>query len=404
MSEEKKKKKHQTKGVCSKSCLLLSSSTSTDDEDGDFAGFSGGSNSSDEKLSCYECGDISVATGTQTYYNVQQLKMMGLRWHCPTCLKSPQGKSLKQDLNDFKISMKEELLQVKNCFNSELLRFQSSMVPSLVNNPPKSHKPLLKSKPSMTDKTTHQVIVSTDPNTPFTPATFAEKVKNNLSNVPIQRIQVNKNGQGIINFPDQSSRDNGLNQLKDDFQVVANNRPQRTLLPKITIKDIVSSDYAGADSSMRLRSAICDKNPAINALIEQGKMFEILFIKKDFRRENSSIDVAKIDEDIRKVIHSMNYQLFIDFSRCRVSDRFHVTQCYKCQKFGHAKNSCRSQTQTCRYCSENHESKTCPLNGNIAKYKCGNCGLNHSTTYAGCSVLQNQVISLASRTQGMDNF
>ena len=100
----------------------------------------------------------------------------------------------------------------------------------------------------------------------------------------------------------------------------------------------------------------------------------------------------------------MKNQLFIDFSRCRVIDRIHVTQCYKCQKFGHVKNSCTSQNNICRYCSGNHQSNSCQVKGTFAEYKCTNCGLNHSTTYAGCLVLQNQVMSLASRTQGMDAF
>ena len=266
-----------------------------------------------------------------------------------------------------------------------------------------SHRPPLKPVLPIRNKVTHQLIVAMDRNNPFTPATFAEKVKSNLSKVPIQKIQVDKGGNGIINFPDESSRDNGLNQLKDDFQVVTNNRPQRTVLPKITIKDIVTNDYAETDIT-GLKTAICDKNPAISDLIEKGKVFEILFIKKDFRKENCSIAVAKVDEDIRKAIQSMKNQLFIDFSRCRVIDRIHVTQCYKCQKFGHVKNSCTSQNNICRYCSGNHQSNSCQVKGTFAEYKCNNCGLNHSTTYAGCLVLQNQVMSLASRTQGMDAF
>ena len=225
-------------------------------------------------------------------------------------------------------------------------------------------------------------------------------------------MQVDKDGQGIIDFPNMSSRDNGLNHLKCNFKVAPNDRPQRTLLPKITIKDIVTDDFAENDETdeeklknlENLKQAICDKNPIINDLIEKGKMFEILFIKRDARRDKFSIAVAKVDDEIRKAIQSMKYQIFINFSRCRVSDRFHVTQCYKCQQFGHLTTNCKSTTHICRFCSENHESKKCPHIGNVAKYKCGNCGLNHCSTYAGCTVLQNQVINLANRTQGLDTF
>lgn len=384
-----------SKNPCQAKPLPNAALFSSSEEDDDFTGFS-----NDKTLVCYECGD-SVHTNETTFAEVQQVALLGMRWHCPSCLKCPaNAKSLKQDFEDFKLTMLKDLADIKNYFNAKIECLQSSASSELGN---KIKQPLQRpnTNAQTVNKTTHQVIVSTD--TPFTPVTFADKVKKNLSKVPIQKIAVNKNGQGIINFPDQVSRDSGLNLLKDDFKVVSNNRPQRTLLPKITIQDVVSADYSNTDT-LKLKKSICDKNPAINELIEKGKEFEILFIKEDLRKANVSIAVAKVDIEILKIIQFMKYQIYVDFSRCRVSDRFHVTQCYKCQKFGHVKSACTSQNEVCRYCSGNHDGKNCPHNGNKAMYKCANCEQNHSTTYAGCSVLQNQVMSLAHRTQGMDKF
>ena len=162
----------------------------------------------------------------------------------------------------------------------------------------------------------------------------------------------------------------------------------------MTIRDLVTNDYSDTDTT-KLKKSICDKNSVIQDMVEKGKFFEVLFIKKDMRRDGFSIAVIKVDEEIQKIIQSMKYQIYVDFSRCRVSDRFHITQCYKCQKFGHVKGNCTFQRDVCRYCSKSHDWKNCPHNGNIEQYKCGNCGLNHSSTYAGCTVLQNQVMSLA---------
>ena len=62
-----------------------------------------------------------------------------------------------------------------------------------------------------------------------------KKVKKNLRNVPVTSVKVGKDGNGIINFPDPTTRDNSLTNLVENFNAQANDRPSRTLLPKLTI-------------------------------------------------------------------------------------------------------------------------------------------------------------------------
>ena len=252
---------------------------------------------------------------------------------------------------------------------------------------------------------THQVIVSGDDKNTFSKETFAEKVKKNLRSVPISNVKVSKEGLGIIDFPNEETRNEGLAQLQPEFNVQPNNRAFRSLLPKVTIYDIDSNDFSSTDT-LKLKTAICEKNPALKTLIEKNKVFDILFIKEDPRRSRSSLAAVKMDQEVYEVIKSQNFQVFIHFSRCRIVDRIHITQCYKCQKFGHMRSNCTLQNdrQVCRFCSGNHEGRTCTNKGNYQTYKCGNCSLNHSSTYPGCSVLQNQVLLTASRTKGMEDF
>ena len=128
-----------------------------------------------------------------------------------------------------------------------------------------------------------------------------------------------------------------------------------------------------------------------------------MFIKEDGRNVGNSIAVARVDKEIYSIIQVLNFQIFIDFNRCRVTDRFHVTQCYGCQKFGHVKSNCPTRNVlVCRYCSDNHDGRNCPLKGNVESYKCSNCESNHSTTYGGCPVLKNKAFSVMQRTQGME--
>ena len=90
---------------------------------------------------------------------------------------------------------------------------------------------------------THQVIVSIDPKENLTEKTFADKVKANLHTVPVTGIKViNDGNQGIINFPDENCQTDGLSKLSNDFKAQPNNRPQRSLFPKVTIFGIRSSD------------------------------------------------------------------------------------------------------------------------------------------------------------------
>ena len=230
----------------------------------------------------------------------------------------------------------------------------------------KSREPVQQKKPAVaTEKITHQLIVTSDNKESLTKATFASKVKSNLRSVPINTIKVVKDGYGVIEFPDQAARDDGLSKLKDNFYVQPNNRPQRHLLPKVTISGIISNDYKSSDIS-NLKSAICEKNPILNDLISKGKVFDILFIKEDFRRANYSIAAVSVDEEVYHAIKSMRSKIFVDFNCCRVSDRFHITQCYNCQKFGHTRTNCplnNSNIQVYRYCTKNHDSKTCTQKG-----------------------------------------
>ena len=183
--------------------------------------------------------------------------------------------------------------------------------------------------------------------------------------MPISNIKVSKDGSGVINFPDKATRDDGLSKLKEQFNVHANNQPGRVLLPKITISNIDSNDYK-ANDTLKLKQSICDKNPILKELIEKGKIFEVLFIKEDYRKTRSCVAAVKVDREIYDAIRSLHFQVFIDFSRCRVSDRYHVTQCYRCQKFGHTKSNCtlkNESIQVCRYCGENHDGKSCVHKG-----------------------------------------
>lgn len=60
------------------------------------------------------------------------------------------------------------------------------------------------------------------------------------------------------------------------------------------------------------------------------------------------------------------------------------TQCYRCQKFGHASRNCNLPVR-CVKCTGNHETKDCPKKDRSAPATCCNCGENHPANFTKCS-------------------
>lgn len=60
-----------------------------------------------------------------------------------------------------------------------------------------------------------------------------------------------------------------------------------------------------------------------------------------------------------------------------------VSQCHRCQKFGHAAKCCKAQWR-CVKCGENHPTASCQRVKGKDTAKCANCGEEHTANYRGC--------------------
>jgi hypothetical protein len=76
------------------------------------------------------------------------------------------------------------------------------------------------------------------------------------------------------------------------------------------------------------------------------------------------------------VIGSIIHEVRPYDSKCR------VTQCFRCQRFGHTTRACSSPPR-CGHCAEGHDSRDCP-NGTLAK--CANCGQKHKAWDRTCRI------------------
>ena len=90
--------------------------------------------------------------------------------------------------------------------------------------------------------------------------------------------------------------------------------------------------------------------------------------------------IVKISPDIKNVV-SKNTRLYINMSSHRVTDYYHVLQCYTCESFGHKTSSCplaNTGDSICLYCAGKHTFKTCNLKTMSDEHKCSNCLKNTS--------------------------
>ena len=61
------------------------------------------------------------------------------------------------------------------------------------------------------------------------------------------------------------------------------------------------------------------------------------------------------------------------FNTEKYTPQYQLTQCYKCQRYGHKAGHCRGK-ETCARCGEDHITKDCEID----VHKCANCGDNHA--------------------------
>jgi len=97
-------------------------------------------------------------------------------------------------------------------------------------------------------------------------------------------------------------------------------------------------------------------------------------------RNNSYVvlthDVKAADKCLKKGIF-INCRLF---NTEKYTPQYQLTQCYKCQRYGHKAGHCRGK-EKCARCGDDHATKDCQTNAR----KCANCGDDHPAWHPECS-------------------
>ena len=163
---------------------------------------------------------------------------------------------------------------------------------------------------------------------------------------------------------------------------------------------------------------IIKRNTTVKNVLEanSNELLEVVMLQKVMPSDNSVSYVAalKMSSNVRKVISDNGDKLYISLKRCRVVDRYHVKQCYHCQKPGHISSECpgkiKGDLPTCFYCSGNHASNECEFKKSEASRCCSNCLKSNNPTFVQgarthtaadlkCPIIQSHIQSIKKKTE-----
>lgn len=223
---------------------------------------------------------------------------------------------------------------------------------------------------------------------------FKEEVNSEFKEVNVLKTKSTNNGDILIFLPDQESKNKAEDIINNSNQYEVIKNP--ILEPKMALHG-VNKQISNDD----LMKAILHKNDNIKELKNQGKSFDIQFVKEG---KFSNMIIFKVDAAIRNVIIANKNRLYFDMEGHYMTDHKYVKQCFKCQRFGHISEKCKQNDTCCMYCSLCHNSKDCPNKQDQTKYRCSNCvrssniqikeNANHTSSSRRCPYIQREICNL----------
>lgn len=75
----------------------------------------------------------------------------------------------------------------------------------------------------------------------------------------------------------------------------------------------------------------------------------------------------------------------LGYTKVKIEEPHKNSSIPQCKRYGTTPNKGCLRSSRCFKCAQNHESTSCTLK-DPEKFKCTNCGLNHTANYKGCQV------------------
>ena len=229
-------------------------------------------------------------------------------------------------------------------------------------------------------------------------ASASKTVKDALRSIPVDRVRETKSGALVVKFPSAETKAEASNLMNacfednDDFMV---SQPKK-MSPKMTLTGIPASC-----PDEEIIEGILGKNRSIDVLVKKGFSFSLVFTK--VKDDGNKVAVLKMAPEIRAAVTDAGGYIYVGLSRCRAYDRFWVTQCFHCQKFGHIASKCpyKNEDPFCAFCAGRHRSATC---NNKSSPKCINCSPSPSAdSYGHHALSQDCPLMVLQREKVIEN-
>ena len=196
------------------------------------------------------------------------------------------------------------------------------------------------------------------------------KVVKALKNIPVLDLSVNKK-RTHLHFETDDQLEQAKEVLSPFLEVSTFVEKEKKKDPRIMINDL---DQDLLEKDVLLSEIVSDKNEGVKRLTEEGHQVKVVHVNKVGRYA-----VVQVSPEVRKAIAEKKDRLFLKLRQHIVKNRFYVTQCYHCQRFGHVAGSIycpnKDKAAVCSFCTGDHDTRQCPAkqNNDISKMKCVNC-------------------------------
>lgn len=174
---------------------------------------------------------------------------------------------------------------------------------------------------------------------------------------------------------DEATRSN-LGKIKLDGINVESTRSWK---PRILIYD-VERDIPDSE----LSGIIAKQYPELGINESDAPRVLKLLFRKGPKSGDNVWWVMEVDPTIFKNCMELK-RLYISYMSCKIREFNEITQCNKCQKFGHSEKYCRADSPICGWCAiSGHGKKDCPNNNK--EPKCINCAKSFTSGHKLCEV------------------
>lgn len=298
---------------------------------------------------CKQCSNL-----TASELKVFELKERTMLFYCNDCL---SGNSFKLFLTI--IENKDKLIEAKE-----------KIIECLEKNIEEQHeykKPQTSLSYSQVAQKNKEVVIMVKPKdnkqqSNTTKEVIQEKINPQTVGTSISRVKYVKNG-GVALFCDESGLNNLQNQaeqiLGKEYEVAKIDKKN----PKLKIFGVNKNDVNNDDDFI-------NKIIFHNRINKDKDNFLLRVVHKQPCIVNTKNCHVIIEADPSTYNDlSKNTYIQTGWKGCKYEEYLNIVQCYKCWKFGHKANSCKSEKDICPKCSGDHKSGECQSTTNC----CINC-------------------------------